>query len=214
MHIKTLKIKNKKKIKTKAKYFFVNNKLFTVLFVIFIFGAIVGNFVIKNTNENFLKNVADLFTLNFRVRSEGSFFNIFTESIFSNFIFILVIFSMGLSAFGVALVPPIVFFKGYFLGIFQSYLYKSFGIKGVLFFIFVILPGFIFSILATLLMAKEAIKISNIFSNMLLNIKNWQNDEKCVKSYLQKTGCVLILVVISAFIDSILNLILFKFFSF
>ena len=214
MHIKTLKIKNNKKIKTKAKYFFVNNKLFTVLFVIFIFGAIVGNLVIKNTNENFLKDVADLLTLNFRVRSEGSFFNIFTESIFSNFIFILIIFSMGLSVFGVTLVPPIVFLKGYFIGIFQNYLCKSFGIKGILFFIFVILPGFIFSILATLLMAKEAIKISNIFSNMLLNIKNWQNDEKSVKSYLQKTCCVLILIVTSAFIDSILNLILFRFFSF
>ena len=214
MYIKTLKIKNNKKIKTKSKNFFINNKLFTFLFIIFLLGFICGNIMLKNKNNDLFRKATDLFTLNFNIRKEGSFFNIFTESIFSSFIFILIIFSTGLSAFGVTLTPPIIFLKGCCTGIFQNYLFQNFGVKGVLFFIFVILPGFLFSILATLLMAKEAIKISNIFSSILINIKNWQNDEKYIKSYLIKTGCILILVVISAFIDSTLNFLLFRFFSF
>ena len=214
MHIKTLKVRSNKKIKNKAKTFFVNNKLFTALLIIFLLGAILGNLVFKNASESFFKKISDLITCNFEVRSSGSLFNIFSESIFSSFIFILVIFSIGVSAFGLTLVPLIVFFKGYCTGIFQGYLWSSFGLKGLIFFILVILPGLFVSILAILLMAKEAIKMSNIFSNMLLNIKTWQSDEKYVKSYLTKTGCIVILVLMSAFIDALSNFLLFRFFSF
>ena len=214
MHIKTLKVRSNKKIKNKAETFFVNNKLFTALLIIFLLGTILGNLVFKNASESFFKKISDLITCNFEVRSSGSFFNIFSESIFSSFIFILVIFSIGVSAFGLTLVPLIIFFKGYCTGLFQSYLWSSFGLKGLIFFILVILPGLFVSILAILLMAKEAIKMSNIFSNMLLNIKTWQSDEKYVKSYLTKTGCIVILVLMSAFIDALTNFLLFRFFSF
>gem|GEM_PF-4558494 len=214
MYIKTLKVRSNKKIKNKAKNFFVNNKLFAVLLIIFILGITVGNLVFKNSSESFFKKISDLISFNFEVRSSGSSFNIFSESIFSSFIFILVIFSIGVSAFGLALVPLIIFFKGYCTGIFQSYLLLNFGLKGLIFFILVILPGLFVSILAILLMAKEAIKMSNIFSNMLLNIKPWQSDEKYVKSYLTKTGCIVILVLMSAFIDALTNFLLFRFFSF
>ena len=214
MHTKTERIKEAIEEEKKVHNFLIRNKLFVILVLVGIAGFIVGSLVFKSSSGNFYEKAIDLVKCNFGVRASGSFFDLFSESIFSSFVFILVIFLMGLSAWGVTLVPPIVFLKTYCLSIYCKSVYYIGQIKGIFFLILVVLPGFLVSILATILMSKEAIKISNIFSNILLNVNTQQNDEKHVKLYLLKTGCVLILTVFSAFLDAVFNLIFYRFFSF
>ncbi len=214
MHIKTLKIKNEAKNKTKIINFFVNNKLFTFLIFVFISGITLGNLFLESSEKRFFYRVTELLNCHIKLRSTSPFLGLFVESIFSNFVFVVIIFIMGLSAWGIVLVPPVVFFRGYLFGLFQNCVFSTYGKKGILFLVLVILPGFLISILAITLLAKEAIKISNIFSNMLLDSTNWQSDEKYVKSYLLKTGCILILSVFSAFLDAVFNFLFYRFFSF
>ena len=214
MRIKIAKIKNKIKKKNGLLDFLAKNKSFTIFSIIFIFGFIIGSVVFKNSSDNFSAKISSLFLSNFEMRKSLNFFNLLTESTFSSFIFILVIFLMGLSAIGLTLIPPIVFLKGYCLGILQIFLCEKYGLKGFLFELLILLPGTFISLIATILMAKEAIKISNIFSSLLLNISHWQNNEKHMKNYLLKTGFVLILVVVSAFVDVFFNFLFLRFFSF
>lgn len=212
MKVKIAKIKTKTRQRKNILFFFKKNKSFTVLFLLLIFGLVIGNFVFKNLGESFSFKVSSLFLGNLEARK--SFFNLFIESVFSTFIFILIIFLMGLSAIGITLIPPVVFLKGYCAGIFQNFLCTNYGIKGFLFGLLLLLPGFLISCIAITLMAKEAIKISNIFSNLLLNIYPQQNNEKNVKAYLIKTGCVLILTATSALVDVTLSFLFLRFFSF
>lgn len=214
MRIKIAKIKNKIKKKNKLLNLFINNKSFAILSFVLVFGLVVGSIVFNNSSEVFSFKISSLFLNNFEMRKSLNFFDLFTESIFTTFIFVLVIFLMGLSAIGLTLIPPIIFFKGYCLGILQNFLCTNYGIKGFLFELLILLPGIFISSIATILMAKEAIKISNIFSNLLLNISHCQNNEKYVKTYLLKTGLVLILTVSAAFIDVVLNFLFLRFFSF
>ena len=209
-----LKIKKKIKSKGKLQKFFATNKLFTALIFIFIAGIILAHLILRNSEKTFFSKASEILTCHMKLRATGSSLYLFIESICTNLIFIVSIFLMGLSAWGIVLVPPVIFLKGYCSGLFQNCIYSSYGTKGIFFLVLIVLPGFLISILATSLLAKESIKISNIFSNMILNIPNWQSDEKYVRSYLLKTSCVLILIVLSAILDVIFNSLFYRFFSF
>ena len=146
---------------------FRQNKTFVLLSVIFLFGIFIGAISGENIDNKTFENINKLFLSNIEARGTNSFLYIFVSSLSSSFIFILLAFFMGLSMWGCILLPIIPFFNGFCLGISQNYLYCSYGIKGLGFQLLVLLPGIFISVIALLLMSREAMRLSHNFSTFL-----------------------------------------------
>lgn len=194
---------------------FRQNKTFVLLSVIFLFGIFIGAISGENIDNKTFENINKLFLSNIEARGTNSFLYIFVSSLSSSFIFILLAFFMGLSMWGCILLPILPFFKGFCLGISQNYLYCSYGIKGLGFQLLVLLPGIFISVIALLLMSREAMRLSHNFSTfMLFGTREPFGRRDDIKMYLLRTGCVLIISVFASIIDTVFNMLFLNIFHF
>ena len=136
------------------KEFLLKNKTLVILMISLIFGTISGSLLLKNADEQTRNYINVLFLNNFKPELAVSPWTVFISSISSTFIFIIMVFFMGLSAWGFVLIPFIPVLRGLCIGFCEGYLYSSFGIKGLIFHLIVLLPGIILSSLAIILRSK------------------------------------------------------------
>ncbi len=101
-----------------------------------------------------------LFAGNFKARAAQPLVTIFSASFASAFLFIFACFLCGLSMWGAFFIPVIPFFRGFGLGLTSGFLYVTYGWKGFLYNLAVILPGAFFCCLAILAASLEGIRYS------------------------------------------------------
>jgi len=94
-------------------------------------------------SESALKNLDFLFTTNLPQRLSGGAWGVFCAGFASDFLFLFAAFLMGMSLWGAAALPFIAFFKGFGIGVSAGYLLITYGLKGVLFYASVLLPGIV-----------------------------------------------------------------------
>jgi len=134
--------------------------LLVFLAAFLLFGVLYGSFTAKAADDQLLISLDFLFTTNLESRMTQSFMETFSSCFSSNFVFLLAVFLVGLSPWGMAVTPLIVAFKGFGIGLCAGYLYISFGFQGIGFYMLVLLTGlFIFSV-AMLILSKHAISLS------------------------------------------------------
>lgn len=140
---------------------FVKRYLSTVIFTLFFTAGVVWGAVTSlKSSEDFLLDMDFLFTTNLESRLSASLLSSFMAHFASNFIFFAVTALCGLSPWGVGVLPFIVAFKGFGTGLSAAYLMSTYGLKGLGFYVVVVLPGtFIFS-LCLLTMCGECSKMS------------------------------------------------------
>lgn len=201
------KIYELRKKKFNLKGFVSNNKTLVVLMCSLILGIIWGSFLLKNADASTKSYIDILFLNNFKPEIKSTPWMIFVSSISSTFIFIIMVFFMGLSAWGFVLIPFIPVLRGLCIGFCESYLYSSFGMKGLIFHLSVLFPGIILSSLAIILMSKEAMRISYNISSMIFLYDNKNDRKDLFKVYMMRTGCVMIIIVVSSVIDLIFSLL-------
>lgn len=197
-----------------VKKFLVKNKVLVLLSLFLLLGILLGAILIKLADKNVIKFINVLFLSDFNERITRPLLDVFVASISSTFIFVLISFFMGLSMWGFVLVPVIPFLRGICIGLCESYLYSAHGLKGFCFHSLIFLPGIFISSIAVLLMTREAIKISNIFSSIVFSRSALSSMSANLKSYIIRSGCISIIILISAVIDLVSSLLFSKFFSF
>lgn len=191
------------------------NKTFVILSVFFLFGIFMGAISSENLDNTATDKITKLFLSNISARESTSILYIFVSSLASSFLFILLAFFMGLSMWGCILAPIVPLLRGFCLGISQTYLYSTYGLKGIGFQLLVLLPGLFMSSLAILLMAREAIRLSHNFSSFMLFGKREPFGKKDdIRTYFLRTGCVLGICVVASVIDIVFNILFLRFFSF
>lgn len=136
------------------------HSLFLGFIVLLLIGMIVGTIVAKNADDSLLTQLDFLFASNFQSRIQQPAGSTFVASLASSFIFLLVIFLAGNSLWGGLLIPFIVFFRGFGLGILTGYLYYSYGWYGFLFHLLVILPGMFLSSIGISYGSEKSFKLS------------------------------------------------------
>ncbi len=110
-------------------------------------GLLVGTLSFGSLSKETLGQLDLLFTTNLPGRLSDGALSAFCASFSSDFLFFIASFLMGLSVWGAALLPVIAFFKGFGIGITAAYLISSYGLRGLGFYVVVLLPGvFVFSI--------------------------------------------------------------------
>lgn len=195
--------------------FVTNNRIFVVLSLLLLIGVLIGAILLNKVDFQTRQYIDLLFLSNFKEGLSKSLIDIFISSLSSTFIFLLLAFFMGLSAWGCILAPLIPLFRGFCIGFSECYMYTTYGLKGIIFNIIIFLPGFLVSSIAILLMSKEAMRISHCFSSSLLfNDNSFNKDQNNIRLYVLRSGCVIIIAVLSSLLDLTLNFFFARFFYF
>ena len=190
------------------------NKL-TVLLLVFLFaGMIFGAISARFAGDEILENLDFLFASNFRVRASQPAFATFAASLTSSFIFVFCLFLLGLSAWGILIIPLIPFFRGLGLGLTAGFLYSTYGLKGVAFHLIVLLPGVFLSAAAIILQSKESLVFSARLASKILPKGVLDRLWPSFQLYLLRTGYIFIILVFSAAIDLFFTAVFAGYFTF
>lgn len=185
------------KIKVPVIPYIKANKLILSFLFCVLLGIILGSLFINTQNETLTNNLEFLFNSNFEARVSQPQIYTFISSITSSFVFVLSVLLMGMSLWGVFLIPPVLLFRGIGIGISSGFLFYAYSFKGLLFSLVVVLPGLLVSCIALLLVSREA----TYFSTALLKAQVKNTRMPSAKTYLMQNLNVFILIVVSALMD-------------
>ncbi len=181
-----------------------NIMLFALMLVV---GLGVGCICSGNLSSDTLKNLDFLFTTNMPERLSGGALNAFCASFASDFLFLLSGFLMGMCLWGVAALPFIAFFKGFGIGVSAGYLLMTYGFKGILFYLFVLLPGIIIFSLALIYELSSAYYMFKRFCFMITG-KTKRAFKEFFINYLKSALKYLAITFAAAVLDTVLWMLL------
>lgn len=128
-------------------YFFRRYGLRVMFTSVLLVGLVAGSICAQNSGENLLKSLDFLFTTNLDARLAQNAVGTFCACFASDFIFLFSVFLLGLTPWGVFVMPFVVLFKGFGTGLTAGYLFAIQQLGGVGFYLLVLLPGtFLFCI--------------------------------------------------------------------
>ena len=197
--------------KGSLKKLLLKNRLLVFLSLCLLLGVFCGSILMKVADENTLKLINILFSRDIQERAAKSNLDFFITSLSSTFLFLVLSFFMGLSLYGFVFVPFVPFLRGICIGMSEVYLYSSHGIKGLCFHSLIFLPGIFVSSFAILFATQEAARMSSKLSTLTFSKDNL-NLALELRRYFLRSGCIAILIVTSAIVDLLANLIFTKFF--
>ncbi len=126
-----------------------------IIFVLLLFiGLAYGSAYAQNADTPMLNSLDFLFTTNLDARMTQNVVGIFCACFASDFIFLFTVFLLGLTPWGIPVMPFVILFKGFGTGITAGYLFLTNSLMGVGFYLLVLLPGtFLFCIALVMLSA-------------------------------------------------------------
>lgn len=153
----------------------INSKIFRTLCYVFLIGIVCGiisYFLIDNSLFNsYVINYINSF-------NSFSYLNGFINSVYYNYLYLIILFFIGILFFLSFLIPCFTYFRGVFNGILFVCLIVLFKVKGFLIVLFLLFPcilinEFIF-ILFSYYSISFSIKVFNVFrSNNSINIRSF-----------------------------------------
>lgn len=184
--------------------FTLKNKILIIVTSFFILGIALGVFLFGK--YEFVLNYISHYLENFiNSRTNAEFFKVFFDSLFESLLYILISFCIGTSMFGTVLVFPLIVFRAFCYGSVVALLYSEYGIKGIAFNAIIILPFSIFFIIAFLLSSCDSVKFSLLLANQTFSTGEYRNLTLGFKNYCKRHCLILILVFISALIDTLIS---------
>ncbi len=128
-------------------YFFKRYGIRVMFTAALLIGLAGGSVYAQNSGETLLNSLDFLFTTNLDARLAQNAAGTFCACFASDFIFLFSVFLLGLTPWGVFVMPFVVLFKGFGTGLTAGYLFAVQQLGGVGFYLLVLLPGtFLFCI--------------------------------------------------------------------
>ena len=182
---------------------FVRRYLGTVIFTLFFTaGVIWGALTSLRSDPEFLLDMDFLFTTNLNPRLDEGLLGSFMAHFASNFIFFTAVLLCGLSPWGTGVLPLAVAFKGFGTGLSAAYLMSTYGLKGLGFYLVVVLPGtFIFSLILIFMCCESARTSLRIAGCVFSKSQSGVPVAGYVKSYLIKCAYYLLMSAVGAVCD-------------
>lgn len=168
-------------------------------------GLLMGSLSAKGADSKLLDGLNFLFTTNLSARMDQPVFSTFATSFASDFLFLLFVFLCGLSPWGMAVTLVAPAFKGFGVGLSAGYLFITYGLKGVGFYLLVILAGtFIFSF-ALIIECIQANELScRIAKTVFFSGENMQPVSAYVQRFLLRSFYMLLITAVAALTDMLL----------
>ena len=171
---------------------------------ILLFGVALGAMLCRGTSPLSQSGIALLVDEFQSHRSEQSFWLTFASSFEALFIIFLIMFLSGVSAAGAAVIPLVLLFRGAGLGLVIGYFYAFYSFRGFLYVLVMVLPNAFLSTIVYLVLAKESMRISlrifHFFRPGAASETIWPG----FRIYCIRSGLMLIVLCVSALIESIM----------
>lgn len=178
------------------------------LFVLFIImlGIISGTIfliAINDTDKELVVNYITTFMTNISSNNINNF-NAFKNSLFENFIFIILIWIFGMSIIGVIFNIFAIYLKGFTLGFTLASFFYIYKYKGLLAGLIYVFPTSIINIVATLIVGVYSIILTTYLWKIIFIRDKSNNMSKFLKKYLFILLISLVLVFLSSLCESYL----------
>ncbi len=182
------------------------------LTIMCILGIALGIFGTK-FSDRFL-DIFKSYTENYLLlRSEGTFFRIFSNSLLLNFSFSLLIFIFGTSVTGITLAPILVLLRSLLFGALSGIIYADYSLKGIALNALILIPPTVIAVIFIILSAKEAMKLSLVLIGQTLPESKPKNLSYNFSRYCVKNLLLFIPIIISSILDGWLSIKLISFFE-
>ncbi len=174
---------------------------FLIMSALIITGMAIGAIIIQRGYAIYYIN--GLFEDFLSLRQSQSFLSIFLSSAGSAILLIIAVFISGASAVGVPLSCAALIYKGLGLGLTCGYLYAVFGLKGLLFSALIIIPHGFLSSVALILGCRESWGLSMLIFSQLLPESKYYKLWGDFKIFCKRYIVILVITLISCFIDAL-----------
>ncbi len=153
-------------VRANLRCYFQRYGMLTLLIVILFSGMIFGAVKAGMASDEALNRIDELFSGFLNLKSNQTPAKTFMNSFTVSFVFMIVMYCSSLSPLGIFFIPAILFFRGFEYGISSGFLCVSYGLKGLAYYITVILLGAFVSSLALMYSAQYCIdfSVSMLFS--------------------------------------------------
>lgn len=187
------------------RYFFRRYGLHTVVVAFLLAGLIFGTVYAKNADSQLLQSLDFLFTTNLDIRLQQNFLGTFCACFASDFIFLLAVFLLGFSPWGIPALAFVVSFKGFGTGITAGFLIHNYAFKGAGFYLLILLPGtFLFCLALISITVCSFVFSKKMFAlvvNKRCNIAPFYND---TLRYCSRSMSALIMTFCASLLDTAL----------
>lgn len=198
--------KSMKNIATqKKKYLFL-----IVITLIGILSGIIFIFFISNADKLLIKDELNTFLLNIK-NNNLDYYSSFFQSFSSNFIYLIIIWLLGISIIGIPIIIFLLFFKGFIFGFGISSVISNFGLKGIGLSLGYQSPHLLIMLLIFLLISFYAINFSVKLFRILF-LKDNINLSPYFKKYIQILIISLVFSLICSIMETFLSPILINLF--
>ena len=191
-----------------------NNKTLLLMFVCLIAGMVVGSISAGCINFETLDRLNSVFLTDFKQRIAQTGAEVFVSSLSLYFIFAIILELSSFAVWGVVSVPVLLAFKGIGMGLSGGYLYLVYGLKGIAFYILILVPGIFVSSIAFAFFGVSAFKSSVAIFKKILPKPSDMALWPYVKSNIKKLGYCTLLLCFSAFLDMAFMMMFSGFFEF
>ena len=193
----------------------IRKNLLFILFMLMLFAGItVGALCGRTADKQLMEDLDIIFLTNFKVRCSQGVLDAFVASFASAFIFILVIFLLGLSVWGGFISAAVPFIKGYGYGLATGYLYGTYGLTGILYNILIILPGAFLCSAVIAAAAQEAFRSSTKIISIFRKTAVSDDPNIQMKKYMLSMLWLLFIAAVSSAIDMLFSLMFSWLFNF
>lgn len=176
-----------------------SNKFFIFLLSVLIAGMLSGALAVKGMGDTVDALLNAWFRSFLSFRLSAGFWKIFFNCFLTGFIYMTVI---GLSAFGVsgmAVLPCLMFFRGFGTCMLAGFLYRNYSLQGIAFADLIILPSCLVADFLLLYASGKAMELSKRFFDCLRDVsaRGVILKPQCVDLLKKILHCTLIFVVVS-----------------
>lgn len=203
-------------LKSNVMYFFKRYGLISFFIAALFAGMIYGAVRASSADEDLIDKLDVIFSTNVAARVEQSLAETFTSSFGTSFLFLVLLFCLSLSPFGVAAVPLLMFFRGFGYGISSGFLCVTYGFKGLVYYICVMLLGAFFSSLALVYAAQFCFDFAK--SLIITIFGKYPQENGFLKNKLISLafncGYMVILIIFASLVDTVLYFLIGGLFSF
>lgn len=200
-----MKKEMKKQIKLRN-LIFPNKKINFFVSTILMFGVLSGSIFLMMSNMIDKNSVIEQIK-NFVININKGTIDVglaFKNSLIINYLFVILIWGLGLSIIGVILSLFLTYIKGFLVGFSVASIIISYGYKGILMAIIYVFPSQIFNVLVVIMLSIYSVMFANNLFKIIISKKNTNN-----RLMLKKYVVILMFCVILSFISSLAEVYLF-----
>ena len=178
-----------------------------LLMTLLLIGVLIGTLAFCNMSQDDFNNFSFITQMFIKNKTEQTFLQSLINSFSTSASLLLICFFLGFSAISQPVEITIPIFRGLGLGASIAYIYVTYGIKGFLISLLLIIPNAVISSISIIIAARESIKMSNMFTFFAISNSCENNMKSCIKLYLLKFVILFVIIGLSSVIDSLLAFI-------